>query len=77
MPQNLRMKCVLVSNDSGKTWTIIRTDYLVSPYKGGVGEGKFLKSDEYEGITLNSDEYHGITLSKEDKECTVTASSRR
>jgi len=77
MPQNLRMKCVLVSNDSGKTWTIIRTDYLVLSYKSGVGEGKFLKSDEYEGITLSSDEYQGIMLNKEGKECTVTASTRR
>jgi hypothetical protein len=77
MSQNLRMKCVLVSSDSGKTWTIIRTDYLISPYKGGIGEGMSLKSNEYEGITLSSDEHQGITLSKEDKEGAVMDSTPR
>ena len=48
MSQNLRIKCLLVSNNSGKTWGITRVDY-VSDEKGLI-EDKSIKQSYIDTI---------------------------
>jgi hypothetical protein len=50
---NLRMKCVLSSEDNGKTWTVNRIDYLTSattPHS----KFEFEDSSQFEGTCLKA-----------------------
>ena len=67
MLKNLKMNFILESKDSGKTWRVIRIDYLVEPNAGQYGRDKPLDKHDYQGMQLKTTAYN-IKLGLESNE---------
>jgi hypothetical protein len=50
---NLRMKCILSSEDNGKTWTVSRIDYLTSA-KTPYSKFDYEDSSQFQGTCLKA-----------------------
>lgn len=50
MPENMKLKCTMVTEDGGKTWTVANIFYLIPTY---YGESRgFLKSSSFQNMKL-------------------------
>lgn len=51
IPKDLKMKCVLRSDDGGETWFVDRIDHLTNPYTFRMRE-EYLEDDGFQGMKL-------------------------
>ena len=54
----MKMSCILESNNAGKTWRVIRIEYLVEPNAGQFGRDKLLDKRDYQGLQLKTTAYN-------------------